>query len=199
MVFGELVDSVPIFGSQRRSYILIGAALTACGLLTLAGAAGGWIVLHARPTSSTSARRTADRDRDGDPGRRRGRDVDRGRGPRDETGRQCAARRTTSAPNSAWCRCSAASRCRLGILAVAGLSGWLAGFLPRETVFLLGLIVPAISVIGVLLIRSEASRAAADRLAHPGRRPGVRRRRAGACARRRAVRAGDDLHRSRWR
>ena len=27
MVFGELVDSVPIFGSQRRSYILIGAAL----------------------------------------------------------------------------------------------------------------------------------------------------------------------------
>ena len=29
MVFGELVDSVPIFGSQRRSYILIGAALTA--------------------------------------------------------------------------------------------------------------------------------------------------------------------------
>ena len=31
MVFGQLVDSVPIFGSQRRSYILIGAAFTACG------------------------------------------------------------------------------------------------------------------------------------------------------------------------
>ena len=43
MVFGQLVDSVPIFGSQRRSYILIGAAFTAGGLLTLAGAAGGWI------------------------------------------------------------------------------------------------------------------------------------------------------------
>ena len=41
MVFGELVDSVPIFGSQRRSYILIGAAATAAGMLTLAGAAGG--------------------------------------------------------------------------------------------------------------------------------------------------------------
>ena len=26
MVFGELVDTVPIFGSQRKSYILIGAA-----------------------------------------------------------------------------------------------------------------------------------------------------------------------------
>src|SRR5215813_9749626 len=48
MVFGELVDSVPIFGSQRKSYILIGATLTASGLITLAGAAAGWIVF-ARP------------------------------------------------------------------------------------------------------------------------------------------------------
>ena len=44
----------------------------------------------------------------------------------------------------------------IGILAVAGLSGWLAKILGRETVFLLSLIVPAISVTGVLLIRSEA-------------------------------------------
>src|SRR3979409_114131 len=43
MVFGELVDSVPIFGSQRKSYILLGAAITACGMLTLAGAAGQWL------------------------------------------------------------------------------------------------------------------------------------------------------------
>ena len=33
MVFGQLVDSVPIFGSQRRVYILIGAAFVACGML----------------------------------------------------------------------------------------------------------------------------------------------------------------------
>ena len=39
MVFGELVDTVPIFGSQRKSYILIGALLMATGLLILAGAA----------------------------------------------------------------------------------------------------------------------------------------------------------------
>src|SRR5262249_44810210 len=45
MVFGELVDCVPIFGSQRRSYILIGALCTAGGLITLAGAAGGWITI----------------------------------------------------------------------------------------------------------------------------------------------------------
>ncbi len=31
MVFGELVDCVPIFGSQRRAYILIGALFTAGG------------------------------------------------------------------------------------------------------------------------------------------------------------------------
>src|SRR5262245_21405334 len=43
MVVGQLVDSVPILGSQRRSYIYIGAATTAAGLLTLAGAAGGWL------------------------------------------------------------------------------------------------------------------------------------------------------------
>jgi hypothetical protein len=43
-----------------------------------------------------------------------------------------------------------------GILSVAGLSGWLAKILARETVFILGLIIPAISVLGVLLIRSES-------------------------------------------
>src|ERR1044071_8570745 len=32
MVFGELVDTVPILGSQRKSYVLIGAAFMAGGL-----------------------------------------------------------------------------------------------------------------------------------------------------------------------
>src|SRR3954463_10899183 len=43
MVFGELVDTVPIFGSQRKSYVLIGAAFMAAGLVVLAGAAGKWL------------------------------------------------------------------------------------------------------------------------------------------------------------
>ena len=100
---------------------------------------------------------------------------------------------TTSAPSSAWCRCSAASRCRSASSRSPALSGWLASFLGRPTVFLLGLIVPAISVVGVLLIRAETGRAAPARLAHPRRRHRVRRR--GGRARRsgRAVRAGDDL------
>jgi hypothetical protein len=48
MVFGQLADSVPIFGSQRRSYVFIGASLVAAGLIILAGAAGGWIQLASK-------------------------------------------------------------------------------------------------------------------------------------------------------
>jgi hypothetical protein len=43
----------------------------------------------------------------------------------------------------------------LGILAVAGASGWIASMWSRETVLLVGLVVPAISITGVMLIQSE--------------------------------------------
>src|SRR5437764_9479958 len=43
MGFGELVDIVPVFGLQLKYYFLIGAALTAAGLLILAGTAGRWL------------------------------------------------------------------------------------------------------------------------------------------------------------
>ena len=152
MVFGELVDSVPIFGSQRKAYIGIGAVLTAGGMITLAGSAGGWIgftsahrlyifgsllivigtviqdvVADAMSTEVVS--------RVDEGGRRRPEhDV------RTELGMvQVIGRLALS----------------IGILTVAGLSGWLAKFVERETVFLLGLIVPAISMVGVLSIRSE--------------------------------------------
>src|SRR5712691_2609892 len=152
MVFGELVDSVPILGSQRRSYILIGAAVTACGMLVLAGAAGGWltfaradhlyvlgamllvigtvvqnVVAEAMSTEVVPRRDPAGNARPED-------DV------RAELGMvQVISRLALSA----------------GVLAVAGLSGWLASIFDRASVFLLGLVVPAISVIGVVLIRSE--------------------------------------------
>ena len=154
MVFGELVDSVPIFGSQRRSYILIGAACTAAGMLTLAGAAAGYVFMPrpegayvlgallivigtliqdvvADAMSTEVVERT---DAAGNP--RPEHEV------RAELGMvQVLGRLALS----------------FGILAVAGLSGWLAGLLGRSTVFLIGLIVPAISVVGVLLIRSETA------------------------------------------
>ena len=154
MVFGQLVDSVPIFGSQRRSYILIGAVLTACGLLTLAGAAGGWIVFaradrlyilgamlivvgtviqdvvaDAMSTEVVSRVDLAGNAR-----------------PEDEIRAELGMVQVLGR-----------LALGIGILAVAGLSGWLAQFFARETVFLLGLVIPAISALGVLLIRSESS------------------------------------------
>ncbi|MGB3023038.1 MAG: hypothetical protein WBB50_13050, partial [Methyloceanibacter sp.] len=33
MVFGQLVDSVPVLGSQRRAYVFVGASLVATGLI----------------------------------------------------------------------------------------------------------------------------------------------------------------------
>jgi hypothetical protein len=153
MVFGELVDCVPIFGSQRRVYVLIGATLTAAGLIVLAGAAGGWLVLS-RPdhlyllgallivigtviqdvVADAMSTEVVSR-------------VDAAGKPRPES-----EVRAELGMVQVLGRLSLS----LGILIVAGLSGWLASVLGRETVFLLGLIIPAISVTGVLLIRAES-------------------------------------------
>jgi MFS family permease len=154
MVFGELVDTVPIFGSQRRSYILIGAFCTSAGLVTLAGAAGRWLtflpanelyllggllivigtVIQDVVADAMSTEVVPRADADGTP--RPDEDV------RAELGMvQVLGRLALS----------------VGIVAVAGLSGLLAYYLPRETVFLVGLVVPAISVVGVLLIPSETT------------------------------------------
>ena len=152
MVFGELVDSIPILGSQRKSYIIIGAAVTASGLLVLAGAAGGWLVF-ARPDHLyllgallivigtviqdvvADAMSTEVVARVDDSGQARPDDDIRA-----ELGMvQVLGRLALS----------------FGILAVAGTAGWLAGVVDRETVFLSALLVPAISVAGVLLIGSE--------------------------------------------
>src|SRR3984893_3666539 len=143
MVFGELADTVPMFGSQRKSYILIGALLMATGLLILAGVAGRWLTF-ARPDQlyvlgamlvaigtvlqEVVARTdTAGNERPDD-------------SVRVELGMvQVLGRLAVSA----------------GVLAVAGLSGWLASFMPRQDVFLIGLIIPAISVAGVFLRGTE--------------------------------------------
>ena len=152
MVFGQLVDSVPIFGSHRRSYILIGTVFTACGMLALAGTAGGWIAFN-RPDTLyilgamlivtgtviqdvvADAMSTEIVSRVDAAGNARPEDEIRA-----ELGMVQVLGRLALG---------------IGILAVAGLSGWLAHVLPRETVFLLGLVIPANSALGVLLIRSE--------------------------------------------
>ncbi len=188
MVFGELVDSVPIFGSQRRAYVLIGASFTASGMVTLAGAAGGWLaflspdglyllgamlivigtVIQDVVADAMSTEVVPRTDAEGMP--RPDGDV------RAELGMvQVLGRIALST----------------GILAVAGLSGWLASIFSRETVFLMGLVIPAISITGVFLRSRPDRRTAADRLAHPRRRHRLRRCRDCARIRRRAVCAGD--------
>lgn len=154
MVFGQLVDSVPIFGSQRKAYIFVGAAFTASGMITLAGAAGGWLrfmtagqlfvlgamlivlgtVIQDVVADAMSTEVVSRADEKGAP--RPESEV------KAELGMvQVLGRLALSA----------------GILAVAGLSGWLAKIFDRETVFLFGLVIPAISVAGICLVKSETA------------------------------------------
>ena len=149
MVFGELVDCVPILGSQRRVYIVIGALFTASGLVTLAGAAGGWLaflppnqlylfgsllivigtVIQDVVADAMSTEVVSRVTETGEP--KPDHEV------RSELGMvQVLGRLSLS----------------VGVLAVAGLSGVLAGWFSRETVFLIGLVIPLISLIGVALI-----------------------------------------------
>ena len=152
MVFGELVDSVPIFGSQRRAYVLIGASFTASGLIVLAGAAGRWLsflpadklyvlgslmmvlgtVIQDVVADAMSTEVVERTDAAGNP--RSDHDVRADLGMVQVLGRLAMS---------------------IGVLSVAGASGWIASLWSRETVFLVGLAIPLISITGVMLIQSE--------------------------------------------
>jgi hypothetical protein len=154
MVFGQLADSVPIMGSQRRAYVSIGASLVASGLIILAGAAGGWITLASKNALYVTAQlmivigvvlqdviadamttEVVERVRpDGSPKPKA--EVERELGLVQVLGRLAL-----------WS----------GILSVAGLSGWLAQIYSYETVFLLGLAVPAVSLTGAMLVRLDGT------------------------------------------
>lgn len=152
MIFGQLVDSVPLFGSQRRVYVLIGAGFTAGGMVTLAAAAAQRIsfatpenlyilgamlivigtVIQDVVADAMSTEVVTRFAADGKP--RPESDVKAELGMVQVLGRLALG---------------------IGILSVAGASGWLAQFFERQTVFLIGLTIPAISVLGVLLIPVE--------------------------------------------
>lgn len=160
MVFGQLVDSVPLFGSQRKSYIVIGAAFTAAGMLTLAGAAGGRLsfmgleqlyvfgavlivvgtVIQDVVADAMSTEVVSRTDATGAP-REEG-EVKAELGMVQVLGRLALSG---------------------GILAVAGLSGWLATVFSREAVFLMGLVVPALSLVSVILVKETGERRPLDR------------------------------------
>ncbi|MCC6718656.1 MAG: hypothetical protein IT555_12295 [Acetobacteraceae bacterium] len=148
MVFGQLVDSIPLAGSQRRSYLVLGAALMAAGLLVLAGAAGGWLVflspgglymlgnlllvlgtvlqdVVADAMTTEVVPRTNP----------------------DGSARDRAVVKTELATVQLLGRLALS----LGVLSVAGLSGWIAEFLSRETVFLIGLVIPALTLVAAVV------------------------------------------------
>jgi hypothetical protein len=155
MVFSEFVDSLPIFGSQRRAYTFIGAGLIAAGLILLAGAAGGWIafagperlyvmaqllvvigsVIQEVVADAMSPEVVPRVQADGSP--RPQADINR-----DLAMVEVLARLTYSA----------------GAFAVGWLAGMLAKAFSYQTVFLIGLVVPLLSLTGALLVRLEVGR-----------------------------------------
>jgi hypothetical protein len=161
MVLSEVVDSLPVLGSQRRAYILIGGGLVAGGLALLAATAAGSLAWAARPeplyvaaqmlvvigsvlqevvADAMSPEVVARAHADGSP--RPQADINR-----DLAMVEVLARLVYSA----------------GAFGVGLLAGLLAKSLPYETVFLIGLVVPAISVSGALMVRVEGgSRRAPD-------------------------------------
>jgi hypothetical protein len=154
MVFGELVDTVALLGSQRRAYVFLGAGLVATSLLLLAAAAGGWItgiktdtlyvcaallsvigvVLQDVVADAMSTEVVARTNPDGTP--RKQEDIDYDLGMVQALGRLALY---------------------AGILVTARMAGWLAQHYSYATVFLIGLIVPMISVSGAILVKLEAS------------------------------------------
>jgi hypothetical protein len=154
MVFGELVDTVPLLGSHRRAYVFAGASMIALGLILLAGAAGRWITI-ASPESlyiaaqlvivlgvvmqdvvadAMSTEVVSRYNEDGMP--RPKSDVDRDLGMVQILGRLALS---------------------LGAFVVAGLGGWLASVVSYETVFLVGLFIPVISASGAFLVKLETT------------------------------------------
>ena len=154
MVFGQFVDSIPLLGSRRRVYVFIGAGLVAGGLTILAGAAGGWlafapletmyvtaslmtttgVVLQDVVADAMSTEVVRREEADGTPRPKEA--VERELGLVQVLGRLALS---------------------FGIFSTAGIAGWLAQVTSYETVFLVGLAVPVISVSGALLVRLEST------------------------------------------
>ena len=149
MVFGQLVDSVPILGSKRRAWVFLGAILMTMGYLSLYGMTTGspyvtWMgsqfnmylaaqlmmVLGFVVQDVTADAMTTEV-------------VDRNQ--------------SDQAIKSELAMVQILGRLSLMIaLAVSGgVGGYLADKLSYETVFLIALIIPAISVMGALLVKLD--------------------------------------------
>jgi hypothetical protein len=151
MVFGQLVDSVPIFGSQRRAYVYIGAGFIAAGTILLIGLAGNypWAQFSSKDNvyiisaflsvigfviqdvvADAMSTEVVDRNQ-----------------PPEKVEEELAYVQILGRLAISFA----------GVL-VAGLSGWLAQIFSYKTVFEISLIVPLISITGVTIVKLDVSK-----------------------------------------
>jgi len=151
MVFGQLVDSVPILGSQRRVYVYIGASLIALGTILLIGLAGDypWAKFASKENvyivsallsvigfvmqdvvADTMSTEVVDRNQ-----------------PEDIVQEELA-----------YVQILGRLAISLAGVMVAGLSGWLAEIFSYETIFKISLIIPVISIVGVSIVRLDVAK-----------------------------------------
>lgn len=151
MVFGQLVDSVAIFGSQRRIYVYIGASLIAMGTILLIGLAGdySWAKFTSKENvyiisallsvigfvlqdvvADTMSTEVVDRNQSEE----------------------------KIQEELAYVQILGRLAISLAAVIVAGLSGWLAQIYSYETVFKISLIIPLISIIGVSIIKLDVAK-----------------------------------------
>ena len=158
MVFGQLVDVVPIFGSRRRAWVFLGAILMTLGYLMLYGMATespyitwmgsqftmylaaqlmmvlGFVVQDVTADAMTTE--VVDRDQDEE----------------------------TVKTELAMVQILGRLALMIASAITGGLGGYLASKLNYDTVFLIALIVPAISVLGAIFVRLDAQDAIKEKL-----------------------------------
>lgn len=149
MVFGQLVDSIRFFGFSRRFYVFFGAGLMASGSVLLAGLAGQWIWVCALgsvkaiyiTSSLISIIGVVIQDVVADA-------MTVEVVPREG--------RSENEINQELAMVQLLGRISLmlAIFLVAGIGGWLAQILSYQTMFLLNLIAPLISISGILLVKT---------------------------------------------
>lgn len=148
MIFGQLVDHFPLWGSRRRNYVYVGAALMALGYVMLYGIATksgymtwmGSVFIQYLVANLVSIFGFVIQDVTADA---------MSTEVVERTGK------TESQIQAELTKVQILGRLSLmiSLAAVAGIGGWLAAKLPYEQVFLIALLVPLISIVGAVCVK----------------------------------------------
>ncbi|MDD5405450.1 MAG: hypothetical protein PHE73_00755 [Sulfurovaceae bacterium] len=146
MIFGQMVDSIPIFGSNRKIYVYIGAFLIAAGILMMIGltsnssllrgyVAGNVYILASvimvvgfvmqDVVADTMSTEVVDSNQSKE-------DIEHELAMIQVLGRLSLG---------------------IAVFVVSGLGGWLANIYSYSTIYIIALIIPVISIIGVTLVK----------------------------------------------